>query len=163
MASTVSGPDTGLKPSYRGKVRDLYDLGDKLLLVATDRISAFDVVLSPAVPDKGRILTQISAYWFRETRSIVPNHVLTHDLAEIQKALPKGAYLDLDDFTRRASEAEVAGFFRAVAETARKLGLVEGGYRILANLGRDARQEVFHFHIHIFGGRDLGGMIRRPD
>src|SRR3970282_1600356 len=60
----------------RGKVRDTYDLGDKLLMVATDRISAFDVVLPTGIPDKGRVLTELSAFWFRQTAAVVPNHFL---------------------------------------------------------------------------------------
>ncbi len=72
----------GLKPPKRGKVRDIYDLGDSLLIVATDRISAFDVVLPNAVPEKGRVLTQISKYWFAKTADIVPNHLLTTDTAK---------------------------------------------------------------------------------
>src|SRR2546425_518798 len=60
----------------RGKVRDIYDLGDKLLIVATDRISAFDVVLPIAIPDKGLVLTQLSAFWFELTGGIVPNHFI---------------------------------------------------------------------------------------
>jgi len=64
----------------RGKVRDVYDLGDSLLMVATDRISAFDVVMNETIPDKGRILTAISVYWFDVTRDIVPNHLLTTSL-----------------------------------------------------------------------------------
>ncbi|MGB9880983.1 MAG: phosphoribosylaminoimidazolesuccinocarboxamide synthase, partial [Anaerolineae bacterium] len=60
----------------RGKVRDIYDLGDRLLMVATDRISAFDVVLPTGIPDKGRILTKLSAFWFRLTEGICPNHLL---------------------------------------------------------------------------------------
>ncbi|HET7319926.1 MAG TPA: phosphoribosylaminoimidazolesuccinocarboxamide synthase [Nitrospirota bacterium] len=67
----------GLKPPRRGKVRDVYDLGDKLLIVGTDRISAFDVVLPNAVPEKGRVLTQISKYWFAQTEGIVKNHVIS--------------------------------------------------------------------------------------
>jgi diadenosine tetraphosphate (Ap4A) HIT family hydrolase len=73
--------------------------------------------------------------------------------------IPKGAYVSMEDFTAKASEAEIAGLMRAVGETARKLGLKDGGYRILANAGRDSRQEVPHLHIHIFGGQDLGRMI----
>ena len=72
----------GLKPPRRGKVRDVYDLGDKLLIVATDRISAFDVVLPNAVPEKGRVLTQISKYWFAQTQGIIPNHVISTDVAD---------------------------------------------------------------------------------
>jgi phosphoribosylaminoimidazole-succinocarboxamide synthase len=65
------------KPWLRGKVRDTYDLGDgRLLMVATDRISAFDVVMRQGIPDKGRVLTQVSAYWFDATAPILPNHLL---------------------------------------------------------------------------------------
>jgi phosphoribosylaminoimidazole-succinocarboxamide synthase len=72
----------GLKPPKRGKVRDIYDLGDTLLIVATDRISAFDVVLPNAVPEKGRVLTQISKFWFAQTEAIVKNHLITTDVRE---------------------------------------------------------------------------------
>ena len=66
----------GLVPHCTGKVRDIYDLGDTLLMVATDRISAFDYVLGSGIPDKGKVLTQLSAFWFAQTGHIVPNHVL---------------------------------------------------------------------------------------
>jgi len=67
----------GLVPSARGKVRDIYDLGDKLLIVATDRLSAFDVILPTPIPDKGRVLTQLSLFWFDLLKDAVPNHVLS--------------------------------------------------------------------------------------
>lgn len=66
----------GLKLLARGKVRDIYDLGDRLLIVATDRLSAFDVILPTPIPDKGRVLTQLSLFWFEKLRGIVPHHVL---------------------------------------------------------------------------------------
>ena len=72
----------GTSPDRRGKVRDLFDLGDRLLLVATDRISAFDYVLGSGIPDKGKVLTQLSAFWFGRTASIVPNHLLTTDVRQ---------------------------------------------------------------------------------
>ncbi len=72
----------------RGKVRDIYDLGDKLLIVATDRLSAFDVVLPTAIPGKGKILTQMSRFWFEKTRGIVPNHLITCDVAQFPAPLP---------------------------------------------------------------------------
>jgi phosphoribosylaminoimidazole-succinocarboxamide synthase len=72
----------GLKPPKRGKVRDIYDLGETLLIVATDRISAFDVVLPNAVPEKGRVLTQISKYWFSKTSDIVQNHLISMDVKD---------------------------------------------------------------------------------
>jgi phosphoribosylaminoimidazole-succinocarboxamide synthase len=67
----------GLKLRARGKVRDIYDLGDRLVLVASDRLSAFDVVMPTPIPDKGRVLTQLSLFWFEKLSGIVPNHVLT--------------------------------------------------------------------------------------
>jgi phosphoribosylaminoimidazole-succinocarboxamide synthase len=67
----------GLTPSARGKVRDIYDLGEKLLIVATDRLSAFDVVLPTPIPDKGRVLTQLSLFWFDLLKDVIPNHVLS--------------------------------------------------------------------------------------
>ncbi len=73
---------SGRTADRRGKVRDLYELGDQLLMVATDRISAFDHVLGSGIPDKGRVLTQISAFWFARTRHIVANHVVSTDVRE---------------------------------------------------------------------------------
>jgi len=72
----------GLTLVGRGKVRDIYEIGDKLLLVASDRLSAFDVVLPDGIPGKGKVLTQISAFWFRKLADIVPNHMLTIDPEE---------------------------------------------------------------------------------
>ena len=67
----------GLSPAARGKVRDIYDAGDRLLIVATDRLSAFDVILPTPIPDKGRVLTQLSLFWFDLLRDVIPNHVLS--------------------------------------------------------------------------------------
>ncbi len=67
----------GISPAARGKVRDIYDAGDKLLIVATDRLSAFDVILPTPIPDKGRVLTQLSLFWFDLLRDVVPNHVVS--------------------------------------------------------------------------------------
>jgi phosphoribosylaminoimidazole-succinocarboxamide synthase len=66
----------------RGKVRDIYDLGDRLLIVATDRISAFDVVMPNPIPDKGKVLTQLSKFWFDMTKEIVPNHIISTDVRD---------------------------------------------------------------------------------
>ena len=74
-----------LKLKGRGKVRDIYDLGDKLLIVATDRISAFDVVMPNPIPDKGRVLTQLSKFWFDLTKEIVPNHVISTEIKDYPK------------------------------------------------------------------------------
>lgn len=74
---------TGFPLFRRGKVRDVYDLGDRLLMVATDRISAFDVVMSETIPDKGALLTQISAYWFETLAHVVPNHVISYDMMSV--------------------------------------------------------------------------------
>ncbi len=67
----------GISPAARGKVRDIYDIGDTLLIVASDRLSAFDVVLPTGIPDKGRVLTQLSLFWFDLLRDVIPNHVLS--------------------------------------------------------------------------------------
>ena len=72
----------GRRPDRQGKVRDIYDFGDRLLIVATDRISAFDYVLGSGIPDKGKVLTQISAFWFARTGGVVANHVVSTDPAD---------------------------------------------------------------------------------
>jgi phosphoribosylaminoimidazole-succinocarboxamide synthase len=78
---------SGLAPHRQGKVRDIFDLGDSLLMVATDRISAFDYVLGSGIPDKGKVLTQLSAFWFEKTAGIVPNHLLTMDVREYPREM----------------------------------------------------------------------------
>ena len=83
----------GLGPRHQGKVRDIYDLGNRLLLVATDRISAFDVVMNEPIPDKGRILTRLSAFWFRHLKDLVPNHLISIRIEEFPPAC--GAYRDI--------------------------------------------------------------------
>ena len=77
---------SGLTLFNRGKVRDIYDLGDKLLLVASDRISAFDVILPTLIPDKGKILTELSVYWFDVIKDIIPNHLITTDVDKFPAA-----------------------------------------------------------------------------
>ena len=77
----------------RGKVRDIYDLGDQLLIVATDRISAFDVVMPNGIPDKGRVLTQMSLFWFELTADIVENHVIRADATEYPAFI--GKYMEV--------------------------------------------------------------------
>jgi phosphoribosylaminoimidazole-succinocarboxamide synthase len=79
----------GVKSPRRGKVRDIYDLGDKLLIVATDRISAFDVVLPEGIPGKGRVLNMISKYWFDQTKDIVENHLISTDVDDYPDAFRK--------------------------------------------------------------------------
>jgi phosphoribosylaminoimidazole-succinocarboxamide synthase len=76
----------GRPPDRVGKVRDIYEFGDRLLVVATDRISAFDYVLGSGIPDKGKVLNQISAFWFEKTRAIVDNHLLSVDVADFPAA-----------------------------------------------------------------------------
>jgi phosphoribosylaminoimidazole-succinocarboxamide synthase len=80
------------RPDRQGKVRDIYDFGDQLLIVASDRISAFDYVLGSGIPDKGKVLTQISSFWFERTQSIVQNHVVATDPSEF----PEGARVHAD-------------------------------------------------------------------
>ena len=73
----------------KGKVRNIYDLGDSLLLVVTDRISAFDVIFDELIPDKGRVLSSISAFWFDFTKDIIPNHVITTDVSKYPQGFDK--------------------------------------------------------------------------
>ncbi|MCS7171809.1 MAG: phosphoribosylaminoimidazolesuccinocarboxamide synthase [Armatimonadetes bacterium] len=93
---------------FRGKVRDVYDLGGRLLVVATDRLSAFDCVLPTPVPDRGKVLTQLSAFWFSRTTSLIPNHLITTDLEAIAEALgePVEALAALRDRTMLVWRAE---------------------------------------------------------
>jgi phosphoribosylaminoimidazole-succinocarboxamide synthase len=80
ITTTAGGP---FQPTKQGKVRDLYDLGDAMLIVATDRLSAFDVVLPDGIPNKGKVLTQISTFWFNRLADIVPHHILATDIEDI--------------------------------------------------------------------------------
>lgn len=89
---------------------------------------------------------------FHDINPQAPVHILV---------IPKGRYVSWDDFSAHASEAEIAGFIRAVGQVARDNGLVEPGYRLLANVGINGHQEVPHFHVHLFGGRPLGPMLAR--
>jgi len=89
----------------RGKVRDVYDLGDRLLIVTTDRLSAFDVVLPTAIPDKGRVLTQLSLFWFRLLADVIPNHVVASDVEAYPE--PLRAYRDqLEDRSMIVAKTE---------------------------------------------------------
>ncbi len=83
----------GLPPPRRGKVRDVYDLGDALLIVATDRLSAYDHILSPPIPGKGKILTQLSTFWFAQLAGVVPHHLLETDARRFPAALQPFAEL----------------------------------------------------------------------
>jgi histidine triad (HIT) family protein len=89
---------------------------------------------------------------FNDINPQAPTHILV---------IPKEPYVSWDDFSARAPEAEIAAFVRAVGAIARDAGLVEPGYRLLANVGANGGQEVPHFHVHIFGGKRLGVMIAR--
>jgi histidine triad (HIT) family protein len=89
---------------------------------------------------------------FHDINPLAPVHILV---------IPKGAYVSWDDFSQKASDTEIAGLTRAVGQIARDAGLVERGYRVLANVGLDSGQEVPHLHVHIFGGRPLGPMLAR--
>ena len=91
-------------------------------------------------------------YAFPDINPLAPTHILV---------IPKGRYVSWDDFSGKASDAEIAGFVRAVGKIAREAGLVESGYRLLANTGLNSHQEVPHLHVHIFAGRPLGPMLAR--
>ncbi len=99
---TTSSVDiNGLPLLRRGKVRDVYDLGTMLLIVASDRLSAFDVILPTPIPDKGKILTEAALFWFELTKDVVPNHLITADFDDIQGVMPKGVTLDKNWFDGR--------------------------------------------------------------
>jgi diadenosine tetraphosphate (Ap4A) HIT family hydrolase len=118
-----------------------------------DANNIFAKILRGEIPCK-KVYEDEYALSFHDVRPLAPVHVLV---------IPKGPYVTLDDLSTNAPTEFVGGFFRAVAETARVLGVVENGYRILANIGRDGHQEVMHFHIHIFAGRPLGRMLSRNE
>jgi phosphoribosylaminoimidazole-succinocarboxamide synthase len=87
MTAIIKTDLTGVKLHGRGKVRDIYDLGEHFLIVATDRLSAFDVVLPTPIPNKGKVLTQMSAFWFDRFKDVVPNHVVATDVGDYPKSL----------------------------------------------------------------------------
>ena len=116
-----------------------------------DDQNIFAKILRGEIPSK-RVYDDDFAIAFHDINPQAPTHLLV---------IPKGAYVSWDDFSARASDAEIAGFIRAVGEVARAAGLVEPGYRLLANIGQDGHQEVPHLHVHVFGGRPLGPMLAR--
>ena len=117
--------------------------------MAYDRSNVFARILRGEIPCK-KVFEDAHVLAFNDINPQTPTHILV---------IPKGEYVSSDDFVEKASDAEIAAFMRAVGRIAREHGLAAPGYRILANHGRDAHQEVPHFHVHIFGGRDLGRMI----
>ncbi len=121
--------------------------------VAYDDNNVFAKILRGEIPcDK--VYEDEHVLAFRDINPQTPTHILV---------LPKGPYTSLDDFSRNASEAEIAGFIRAAGKIALALGRVQRGYRILANTGPDALHEVIHLHLHLFAGKDLGRMIKPPE
>jgi histidine triad (HIT) family protein len=116
-----------------------------------DDQNIFAKILRGEIPNR-TVYENDWALAFHDINPQAPHHVLV---------IPKGAYVSWDDFSARASEAEIAGFVRAIGHVAREMGLVEPGYRLLANTGIDAHQEVPHLHVHLFGGKALGPMLAR--
>jgi len=113
--------------------------------------NVFARILRGELPCK-KVYEDEHALAFHDINPQAPVHVLV---------IPKGRYVSWADFAAQASEAEIAGFVRAVGKVAADLGLVEPGYRLLANVGPDGHQEVPHLHVHLFGGRPLGPMLAR--
>ena len=116
-----------------------------------DPNNIFAKILRGEIPNK-TVYEDEWALAFHDINPQAPLHVLV---------IPKGPYVSWDDFSARASEAEIAGFIRAVGHVAREAGLVEPGYRLLANIGQHGHQEVPHLHVHVFGGRQFGAMLPR--
>lgn len=116
-----------------------------------DESNIFARILRGEIPAK-RVYEDAFALAFHDIAPQAPIHILV---------IPKGAYVSWDDFSERASEAEIAGFVRAIGKVARDEGLVAPGYRLLANVGAHGGQEVPHLHVHLFGGRGLGPMLAR--
>ena len=116
-----------------------------------DDQNIFAKILRGEIPNKTVMETEHSLA-FHDINPLAPIHVLV---------IPKGPYVSWDDFTAKASDAEIGDFVRAVGEVARMTGADTQGYRILANSGRRAGQEVPHLHIHVFGGQPLGPMLAR--
>lgn len=116
-----------------------------------DDQNIFAKILRGEIPAT-RLYEDDFALAFPDINPQAPKHILV---------IPKGAYVSWDDFSARASAAEIAGFVRAVGTVAREAGLVESGYRLLANTGPDSHQEVPHLHVHILAGRKLGPMLAR--
>ncbi len=114
-----------------------------------DDQNIFAKILRGEIPSN-RVYDDEFAIAFHDINPQAPTHLLV---------IPKGAYVSWDDFSARAGDAEIAGFIRAVGTVARAAGLVEPGYRLLANIGQHGHQEVPHLHVHIFGGRPLGAML----
>jgi diadenosine tetraphosphate (Ap4A) HIT family hydrolase len=119
--------------------------------MAYDRDNVFAKILRGEVP-ANKIYEDQYALAFHDIRPLAPVHALV---------IPKGDYVSFDDFIATARAAEITGFFRAVGKTAELLGVAADGYRILANHGANAHQEVSHFHVHIFAGKPLGPMLPR--
>jgi diadenosine tetraphosphate (Ap4A) HIT family hydrolase len=116
-----------------------------------DDQNIFAKILRGEIPNK-TVYQDDWALAFHDINPQAPIHVLV---------IPKGACVSWDDFSARGGDAEIAGFIRAVGTVARDLGLVAPGYRLLANIGIDAHQEVPHLHVHLFGGKALGPMLLR--
>jgi histidine triad (HIT) family protein len=118
---------------------------------AYDDTNIFARILRGEIPAK-TVYEDDYALAFHDIQPRAPIHILV---------IPRGPYVSWDDFSARASEAEIAGFVRAVGIVARDNGLVASGYRILANTGGHGGQEVPHLHVHLFGGQPLGPMLAR--
>jgi diadenosine tetraphosphate (Ap4A) HIT family hydrolase len=117
-----------------------------------DDTNIFARILRGEIPCK-RVYEDDHTLAFEDINPQAPVHTLV---------IPKGKYVSLTDFAARASEAEIAAFVRAIGKVAALKGVVDTGFRVLANAGVNAHQEVPHLHVHIFGGRALGPMLARP-
>ncbi len=121
--------------------------------MAYDDSNIFAKILRGEIPSD-TVYEDNWALAFKDISPRAPVHVLV---------IPKGAYENMEAFTRDASDAEIAGFFRAITKVAELTEVTTGGYRLIANNGADGNQEVPHLHYHVLGGRNLGSMLKRFD
>src|ERR1700743_2249235 len=140
MTATASASRWRIRPDA-GESRMSYDMNN-----------TFAKIIRGEIPSE-KVYEDDMVLAFRDIRPQAKVHALV---------IPKGAYLSSQDFSAKASDAEIVAFNRAIAKVAEKLGLAVTGYRLIANTGGDGRQEVPHYHVHILGGQNMGRMVSLP-
>lgn len=114
-----------------------------------DTNNIFAKIIRGEIPSS-KVYEDEYAFAFHDIKPEAPVHVLV---------LPKGEFISFDDFAQKASERQIAGFYKAIQKVAAQLGVAESGYRLIANHGAHAAQSVFHFHVHILAGKQMGHLV----